>query len=174
MAFHKPTQHQAEPQNPQPKNVTSSGGIAEKPKVDNVPGYPKLAQAMSSSPQMALFRRFGRLTMLNLLRLQAELQVLEKQLLDTIVEDATAQDGDIEDHIRRLYSKDFRTMRDAVDSEGDSVQHDLPSKIANKLQEYSKRPALVVDRRCWLKSFQVKLSRPPLLWRLPRRQQNDK
>jgi hypothetical protein len=43
-------------------------------------GYHKLAALMGKSRQMCIFRRFGKLTILNLLSLQAELVKLEDQL----------------------------------------------------------------------------------------------
>lgn len=43
-------------------------------------GYEKLAALLSSSPSLQLFRKFGALQAKNLLYLQAELSILERQL----------------------------------------------------------------------------------------------
>lgn len=93
-------------------------------------GYPALAWLMGSKPDQAIFRTFNELTILNLLRLQAELQDMERQLQVTRQEDITSGDAD-----REAYAKDFRTMRDNKD-DGDSEQYDQLVEIGKKLQEY--------------------------------------
>jgi hypothetical protein len=45
-------------------------------------GYLKLAYLMALAPEVAIFRKFGLLNVLNLLRQQAELQDLEEKLKD--------------------------------------------------------------------------------------------
>jgi hypothetical protein len=94
-------------------------------------GYPKLAQLMALHPDAAIVRRFGELNMINLLRLQAELQDMEHQLSEIRREDARSHDG-----ARETYVKDFRLMRDWKE-EGDSLQYDLLLDIGDKLKEYS-------------------------------------
>lgn len=101
----------------------------EKPSDD---GYPKLARLMASYPETAIFRRFGELNMINILRLQAELQDMECQLQEIRNEDAQSNDP-----IRQSYVKDFRLMRDWIEN-GDSLQHELLVSIGEKLREYSK------------------------------------
>ena len=49
-------------------------------------GYPRLAALMGSYQETAIFRRFGKLNMLNLLSLQAELTDLEVQLENIVQE----------------------------------------------------------------------------------------
>jgi hypothetical protein len=95
-------------------------------------GYPKLARLMSLAPETAIFRRFNDLTMLNLLRLQAELQELENQLEETRIEDESS-----DDQVRQQLSRDFHLMREYV-SQGqtDSLQHALLQDIAEKIKEY--------------------------------------
>lgn len=95
-------------------------------------GYPKLARLMSLEPQTAIFRRFGQLTMLNLLRLQAELHDLERELGEIREEDEKSGDP-----IRTKYVDDFRMMRDWIE-DGDSLQYELLLSIGQKLQEYRK------------------------------------
>jgi hypothetical protein len=94
-------------------------------------GYPTLAWLMSSYPDKAVFRRFGELNLLNLLRLQAELQEMEHQLKVIRKEDAESRDP-----TRACYAKDFRAMRDNQEL-GDSEQYELLIQVGLKLQEYS-------------------------------------
>lgn len=96
-------------------------------------GYPKLAQLMNTYVDTAVFRRFSELNILNLLRLQAEINELEHQLTEIPKEDI-----DSDDPIRQSYSADFRAMREGI--EEDSEQIDIITEISKKLQEYS-RPA---------------------------------
>ncbi|OAQ60275.2 hypothetical protein VFPPC_10699 [Pochonia chlamydosporia 170] len=102
-------------------------------------GYPTLAKLMGSYPDTAIFRRFTELNLLNLLRLQAEIQEMEHELQQIRVEDAESHD-----QIRRTYSKDFRSMRDN-EEDGDSEQLDLLIRIGGKLQEYNSALALAVQ-----------------------------
>ncbi|KAK5053171.1 hypothetical protein LTR84_002145 [Exophiala bonariae] len=94
-------------------------------------GYPKLAQLMDREPETAIVRRFGRLNMLNILRLQAEIQDMERELDQILEEDAKSGDA-----IRESYTKDFRLMRDWREA-GDSEQYDLLVNIGSRLQEYN-------------------------------------
>ena len=103
-------------------------------------GYPKLAQLMALHPEAAIVRRFGELNMINVLRLQAELQDMEHQLQEVRNEDERSLDK-----VRESYVKDFRLMRDWSE-DGDSLQHDLLLKISDKLKDYSMVPLW----RCYL------------------------
>jgi hypothetical protein len=96
-------------------------------------GYRKLAKFIAKSPDIAIFRKFGLLNMINLLRLQAELHDLEQQL-----EDVWVEDRDSGDQIRSLYGVSFRLMRQYAE-DGDSTQYDLLVEIGKKLNEYSIR-----------------------------------
>jgi hypothetical protein len=93
--------------------------------------YPKLARMMSLSSETAIFRRFGELNLINLLRLQAELHDLEHQLQEIREEDYRSKDP-----VRQGYVCDFRLMKDWVE-QGDSLQYDLLISISKKLEEYS-------------------------------------
>lgn len=95
-------------------------------------GYPKLAVLMSLHSETAVFKRFGSLNMLNLLRLQAELQDMESELAQIQEDDEKSGDD-----VRKKYVTDFRLMRDFKDV-GDSEQLDLLGEIGKKLEEYSK------------------------------------
>ncbi|KAI9685543.1 MAG: hypothetical protein M1822_004401 [Bathelium mastoideum] len=101
------------------------------PKSNVSSGYYGLAEFISTTPEVAVFRKFGLLNMMNLLRLQAELQDMEQQFADVWMEDR-----DCDDPIRKLYRFDFRLMRKNADG-GDSIQHDLLVEIGNKLKEYN-------------------------------------
>ena len=96
-------------------------------------GYPTLAWLMRSYPDNAIFRRFTELNILNLLRLQAEINEMEHQLEKIREEDIGSQDP-----IRTIYAKDFRAMRDNEEL-GDSEQYGQLVQIGSKLQEYSRR-----------------------------------
>jgi hypothetical protein len=94
-------------------------------------GYPRLADMMERSTETAIFRRFGALNALNLLRLQAELHDLEHELEEVIKEDFRSKDS-----IRAGYSTDFKLVaRWAQD--GDSIYHETLVKIGEKLEQYS-------------------------------------
>lgn len=110
-------------------------------------GYPKLADLMSTHPETAIFRRFGALTMLNVLRIQAELQDMEEELKDIIADDAGSNNA-----VRQKYCLDFRHMRDFLDSdirgspEEQSLQYEHIINIGNKIDEYSEYFPCLVPR----------------------------
>ncbi|EXF80000.1 hypothetical protein CFIO01_00896 [Colletotrichum fioriniae PJ7] len=68
--------------------------------------------------------------MMNLLRLQSELQDLEQQLEDTREEDRNSTDP-----IRKEYEFSFRVMKQFAE-DPDSIQYELLLEIGNKLEEY--------------------------------------
>ncbi|KAJ3946128.1 uncharacterized protein N0V96_004484 [Colletotrichum fioriniae] len=68
--------------------------------------------------------------MMNLLRLQSELQDLEQQLEDTREEDRNSTDP-----IRKEYEFSFRVMKQYAE-DPDSIQYELLLEIGNKLEEY--------------------------------------
>lgn len=97
-------------------------------------GYPKVARLMAASAPGAIFRKFGELQMVNLLRLQARLQNLEQEYRDVRTEDATSGEED-----RMNLLKDFRQMREMAEpADGESEQHDVLNKIGEALKDYSK------------------------------------
>jgi len=107
----------------------------EEPELADMPsfGYPKLAGLMAASAPAAIFRKFGELQMINLLRLQARLQDLEQEYRDIRAEDvAYGETG------RGSLVKDFRQMQEMAESEdGESEQYDVLNKIQVALKEYS-------------------------------------
>ena len=97
-------------------------------------GYPKLATLMGEFPEVAIFRRFGTLTMLNLMRLQAELVEIEEKLrIKQLQDDFASLDTE-------KYSTIFSTLnKSKASKEGDK---DHPNQMAllelsrTKLTEY--------------------------------------
>src|SRR2546429_531863 len=85
-------------------------------------GYPKLATLIGEFPDVAIFRRFGTLTMLNLMRLQAELIEIEEDLrLKQLQDDAAGQ-------ATEKYSTIFSTLnKSKMSKEGDK---DHPTQLA--------------------------------------------
>lgn len=68
--------------------------------------YPRLARLMSLEPSTAIFRQFNELTIMNLLRVQAELHSLEIELKKIREDDEKSNDP-----IRRRYTENFHLMR---------------------------------------------------------------
>lgn len=87
---------------------------------------------MSLPPEIAIFRRFQALNTTHLLRLQAELQDMERELAEIRSDGSHSADP-----VCSGYARDFRTMRDRKDTE-DSLDYDQLIAIGNKLREYSK------------------------------------
>ena len=56
-------------------------------------GYHKLARLMARDPPLAIFRRFSKLNILNVLYLQAELAELEEDWEKTALRDEESSDG---------------------------------------------------------------------------------
>ncbi|KAK1836890.1 hypothetical protein QBC39DRAFT_326316 [Podospora conica] len=105
-----------------------------------MPGYPKLANLMAASADMAIFRQFRQLQMINLLRLQAKLQVLENEYAEVRAEDATSCDRDRVD-----FARDFQLMdKVAGEEDGESEQHDILENISRCLKEYNEALAQVM------------------------------
>lgn len=91
-------------------------------------GYSKLANMMATKPDIAIFRKFRLLPVMNILRLQSELQDLESQLRDIW------QLEHEENDFRRTFRTDFRYMREQLNE--DSIQYDILQEIGVKLKEY--------------------------------------
>ena len=109
------------------------------PEKQHFTGYPKLARLMSRAPETTIFRRFNELNLINLLRLQAELQDMEHQLQQIREEDAQSSD-----QVREFYVTDFRLMRDWRYT-GDPLQYDLLVSIGNEIQDYSPTPCPLLE-----------------------------
>lgn len=87
-------------------------------------GYPHLADFMSKAPETQIFRSFGHLNILNVLRLQAELHSLERQL-------AALQRND------PSHTRNFSAMRMNKDDGTEDEQGRLMEMIDAKLERYS-------------------------------------
>jgi hypothetical protein len=74
-------------------------------------GYPRLARLMGTYPETAIFRRFGSLTMLNLMRLQAELLNIEYELEILQAQEDASSNPDLQS-----YSVDFSKLNASIAS----------------------------------------------------------
>ncbi|KAM3078035.1 hypothetical protein ACMFMG_002666 [Clarireedia jacksonii] len=95
-------------------------------------GYPKLADYMGRYNDVAIFRRFRTLNMLNLLSLQAELVDLEVKYRQACSED----DGNLTNDDARNLTKDFLALRESG-THGNTAQLDYLGDIKKKLKEYN-------------------------------------
>ena len=86
---------------------------------------------MGPHQNAAIFRRFGSLTMLNLMGLQAELLDLEIQLQDTIKEDDESSDTRVQN-----YSSDFYELYRSEPP--NKLQKELLETSRDKLERYCK------------------------------------
>lgn len=95
-------------------------------------GYPKLASFMGDFPDVAIFRRFGYLTILNLMLLQNELADLELKLHKQIRDDNKSP-------TKSDYSISLSIMieQEKLTSPTDPSQLRLLEEIRKKLIEYS-------------------------------------
>ena len=101
-------------------------------------GYAKLGALMGTHPEYFIVRGFAALNAQNILFLQAELYILEKQLAEYVHEDASSGHP-----YRSKYQKDWFLLADSITSratEGeDKRQWETCLKIREKLGEYSER-----------------------------------
>ena len=88
---------------------------------------------MGRTPEFAIFRKFQSLNMLNLLRLQAEIQKLEEDLADIQEEDETSGDGE-----RMQFAGDFLALRESEGTEN-SLQYEKLLRLGSVLQECTSR-----------------------------------
>lgn len=95
-------------------------------------GYPKLANLMGNYPDHAIFRRFGWLSTLNIMRLQAELAQLEADL-----KTCQRKDEKLQSHWEagETYSTSFEVLRGKHPE-----QLEIMERSSKVLQEYSKSP----------------------------------
>jgi len=97
-------------------------------------GYPKLADFMHRNPEVTIFRKFRAAALLNILRLQAELQDMEGELSANITEDLLSKNG-----VREILSCDFHAMRTFQNTQFEeeaSIQYELIEEMGKKLHEY--------------------------------------
>lgn len=98
-------------------------------------GYRKLATFMTEVDDVVIFRRFSKLNMLNLLRLQAELASLELSY-----EAACNIDDDSKDSHERGFTQSFYELREFGQISPGS-QLELLDKINDTLHKYSRSEA---------------------------------
>jgi hypothetical protein len=99
-------------------------------------GYHRVAEFMSAHGEIAILRRFGRLNMLNLMYLQAEITNLEHEL-----DEMASQNPNIK------AAKDWVTLSESTHDE-DRLQWALTLELRKKLSEFSKNPTrfhVVID-----------------------------
>ncbi|KAK0734911.1 hypothetical protein B0T26DRAFT_690073 [Lasiosphaeria miniovina] len=85
---------------------------------------------MGGDSELAIFRRFSRLNMLALLKLQADMVRLEHEF-DGIVQEDAAAGRDFHASFEKLLASDYGSH---------SGQLDLLARIQEKLKEYSASP----------------------------------
>ncbi|CZR51277.1 uncharacterized protein PAC_01152 [Phialocephala subalpina] len=95
-------------------------------------GYAKIATLMSHHSELAIFRRFNKLNLQNLLYLQAELTHLEDEL-------NCLAERDKDDPNRRFHSKDWWSLAVSSNEEDESSgeQWEKVLDIREKLKEYN-------------------------------------
>jgi hypothetical protein len=97
-----------------------------------VSGYPKMADLIGGNPELLMVRRFRALNARNILYLQAELQIIEEQLLRLESIDARSENPE-----KMMYSKDYWSLMESAKQE-DHEQWVLIQKMKEKLKEYSR------------------------------------
>ena len=115
------------------------GDKTVQPEPAPVDGYSKLAELYGQKPEVAIFKRFGRLNAENLLFLQAELLLLEQELKEIIAEDLRSENEQV-----RLYARSFWAMEHYSQHGGDSLQWLKRIEIKKKLKEYSTLSTILV------------------------------
>lgn len=104
-------------------------------------GHSKVAEFMSHHTELAIFRRFSKLNLQNLLYLQAELTHLESDLADLAVRDRA-------DPNRVSYCSDWWFLAQSDEDYDDKGQWDKVLQIRDKLKEYSKTISCNAFRYC--------------------------
>ena len=110
--------------------------MAQNVPTERLRGYPKLARLMGPYPDIAIFRRFGSLTMLNLMRLQAELLAIEEKLRLVQAEISISKDPDI-----NSYCQDFQKINNPKLANNELLS--LMEDSCQKLEQYSKSRCMV-------------------------------
>lgn len=95
---------------------------------------------MQRHTELAMFRKFGDLSMLNLLHMQGEIMHLEEKYYKLCK-------SDMESSSRAYRSRDWWSLTQ-FDSEGKREQWDTLCEIRRKLREYSKRVLTPLYANC--------------------------
>jgi hypothetical protein len=88
-------------------------------------GYHRVAEYMNAHAEVAIFRRFTRLNLLNLLYLQADITRLEQRLFEVVNENTNIETA-------RDWYELCRSLEDQ-----DQVQLMLTQELQGKLDQYS-------------------------------------
>ncbi|KAL4908385.1 hypothetical protein BDW74DRAFT_100270 [Aspergillus multicolor] len=94
-------------------------------------GYDKLAALMTGDKGLSIFRSFKRLNAKNLLYLQAEIAIKEKELIEIAKEDRESKDAD-----REKYSSSVRFMKGFVEDQP-SEQWEKWLQVRELLEKYN-------------------------------------
>lgn len=121
------------------ENLDLTMKIGEDTQLHNLRGYPKVAHLMGSRPHYAIFRKFGRLTILNLLRLQAELLAVEDEIEHCLVKDDSSSDTNV-----KSYAVNFRKLNNAKAPHDE--QRELLAKSLKKLANYREQLCYISAR----------------------------
>ncbi|TVY80313.1 hypothetical protein LSUE1_G006859 [Lachnellula suecica] len=111
-------------------NASTHSSPAQTKTID---GYPRLAEHMGGAPEISIFRRFGALNRQNLLYLQAELTVLERELQKLEAESTTCAPGEP----RSQYSRDWEWLNMPDEKACLNPQWQLCLRIRTVLREYN-------------------------------------
>lgn len=98
-------------------------------------GYHDLASVLSRYFGLGIFRRFGTLSTLNLLYLQAELTSLEEEL--KVLAHSDVECGNAGDLRRSFFAQDWKFLSKPLGN-GDEKQWEKMLQIREKLKEYCK------------------------------------
>jgi hypothetical protein len=103
------------------------------PKDPEPRGYDRLASLMGFFPELAVYRRFAKLNAKNILYLQSELSVLEREL-----QEASREDAQSTNDTRQEYSRTWVTLSHSdLVPEGSPNQWNAFRQIREVLQQYS-------------------------------------
>ncbi|KAL8742368.1 MAG: hypothetical protein Q9190_005132 [Brigantiaea leucoxantha] len=94
-------------------------------------GYSRLASLMASHPELRLFKQFATLNLKNLLYMQSELTILENELSDISLEDATSRDS-----TKAALEFCFFDLKDSAGS-SNGQQWEKVLEIREKLKNYN-------------------------------------
>jgi hypothetical protein len=109
-------------------------------------GYPKLAHLMGTYPEYGIFRKFGSLSMISLLAIQAKLARLERKL-----QEASSKSQDLTNVNAKQQWSDFEKLQSLDATE--KANADLLEDIRKTINEYcstdlpNMRPGKLTGRR---------------------------
>ena len=115
--------------------VPEDAGV-DGPPIQPIGGYDHLAEFMAQDPSLAIVRRFGRLNMLSILHLQAELVDLESDLDHYALQDKNGSDSCRQRYFRSWIQFSYRCT-DKESSDKSQRQWQTMLKIREVLRQYS-------------------------------------